>query len=621
MTTPQEFYNGTPRFKPRKISSTISQALTADTKDFTSTTPVSTDYVPVSQLQSDLDNLKTEFATTQALLDNAGQNLSLCLDVPAAVRERVARQKDPNETCWDFYKRMLAITYEYPTITLDGDGFSNSLADAGNDIVSDPFTNDEFGVLNNYDNNYDLVDQNPTSTTSTSGYDENPGKSTLLMMLFLAVLKLIVSAVFGVLKYPLKMLNRNTGYTADGVAAANTAGSDALPPSGPAAVTANFLWNITKKFIQAFAFQVGINLAISWVEKKISAGPKLNRDVERFDAVIVTGHIQNQARYSTESGWPDAVLLTNQVVAMQQQSTATQSVANYYNSSSLQNNTSSTGQNEAQIPQDMYTVLSQQTDQMSNSLGRINGAMQSPFGTDIMCCLFRYLGSFDDKFLKTAKAILLFSINKQALRFEKLDSALSNLWQVIKNAILGTMMSILSNLMQSVNNNLKSSLVIPNTSIANQCVSWNLFVQTMLEYIQNLEKSLLELMVEFNGQMRSQDKFQSLYIDGLQNSQKARKFLQIIDLILAAKASGELCNGTTIPTDAELTALYDQIKSTVGAPTTTTVNGTNTSTTTTATAVANSAINTVNFETCLKNIPANDVAKVQAWIAALKGQS
>jgi hypothetical protein len=76
---------------------------------------------------------------------------------------------------------------------------------------------------------------------------------------------------------------------------------------------------------------------------------------------------------------------------------------------------------------------------------------------------------------------------------------------------------------------------------------------------------------------------------------------------------GGLCQNSTVPTDAELQSLFEQVKTNLGNGTSTgTANGSNNLT------VTNDTLRN-QFDQCLSKVPQEKVEEVMAWIEQLTG--
>jgi|GEM_PF-4244740 hypothetical protein len=613
-----------PAFKPRRVVGGKVRGLAGKPFKPIPTPTITTD---TETLEQEFKDLKTQFDTVGALLDTNGETMRLCQNLPPVIQERYVRQKKSDESCWGFYKRMVALAMESPAIDVtNAPTNAERIAAAGNDIVSDPFGNDEFGILGTFGSD-GLPSTSPSYPTRQDGFNENPGKATLLMMLFLAILKLIVSAVFGVLKYPLKLLQKSDQESA---AATSTGFATIAPPSNG---SGGFLaiGKVIKNIIQSLAFSAAINIATDWVGKKILKGPKLSRDVERFDSLVLTGFVKETAYQSEEDYWPEAAQLFPHYHGLNKQYDASVGIFDYYKKQGLHQAdeavlaAETTGDLATQIPSDMLQILTLQKDYYKSSLDRMNRLLGGGFTDNLLCCLFRFLSANDDKFLRICQAILRISMNRQALVFESLDSALGNLWQTIQKIILSQILAILSNLFDVINKEVRKKLSIAQSSDLRDlasCVSWNAFVDNMLKYIRDIENSILDLAIDLNNSLTLQQEYQVIYIQGLEQNKEIKRLLKLIDLIVRARQNGELCKNSAIPTDAELDALYRRIGVATGSEPETGDSSTSVSSGASGSVRMTNLSGRDNFNECLKKIPQEDVEKVTAWINQLtKGQS
>jgi hypothetical protein len=271
------------------------------------------------------------------------------------------------------------------------------------------------------------------------------------------------------------------------------------------------------------------------------------------------------------------------------------------------------------IPNATKNILVLQKDFYKTALNRMATVLTATTVDNLFCCLFRYMGSFDDKFLRVCQAILRLAMNNKSISIMTLDSSLSNLWQTIQKVLLSSMIAILSNLFEEINRQVKGQLNIA-LSTKSSCASWDSVGNLLLKYIRDIENSILDLAIDLNNSLTLQDKYQEQQALVLTENKTAKKLLKIIEIVLAAKQRGELCKNTTVPTDAELSLLYNTIKDDYTEDTTDTTDTTGTETEDTT----NSSVTITahaNFNECLKKVPAEDVEKVMAWIKNLKEQS
>jgi hypothetical protein len=610
-----------PTFIPRKIKGAKVRGLTG--KPITVETP-STTYSNSDTLEQEFTDLKIQFNNVASRLDKSGETMRLCQNLPPVIQERYVRQKRSDESCWGFYKRMVAIAMSSPPIDINGGvTTAEALAGSGNDVTSNPFGLDDQDILGAFGDNNETNPNRGISEPVRDNYNENPGKQTLLYMLYLAILKLLVSMVFGVMKYPMQMYKKlsDDNTNAGSVTAGEVAGK--TPQGGGIGYT---ILKFARGLATSIMFTKAVNLAVDWAQKQINNGPKLSRDVERFDALIITGFIKETAYQSDEDYWPEAVQLYPHYDSLNKQYNASMNIFDYYKQSGLHQSdvlkqtVSTTSKTVTQIPEDMIGILTLQKDYYGSSLARMDKLLGGHFTDNLFCCLFRFLGANDDKFLRTCQAILRFAMNRQALAFESLDSSLGNLWQTIQKIILSQILSVISNLFDEINRNVKGKLNLSLSQNANDlayCLSWNVFVNNMLKYIRDIEISILDLAIDLNNSLKLQDKYQIIYIEGLEKNQTAKRLLKLIDIIIRARQNGELCRNTSVPTDTELTALYNRVDDLIDTP----VETIPTTDTTGTTTVNVTTLSQNNFNDCLKKVPQEDVEKVMAWINNLKGQS
>lgn len=620
------YYNGTPGFTPRKIrsSKTIGTAgappapPTNRTAEFAAT-PV----VNVKEQQELLQALKPKFDQVGKLLDKKGQSMTLCQNLPPSIAKRYLRQKLEGESCWAFYKRMVAISMEFPDVDVNNlQTTGQQLASHGNDILSDPFSgntiSDAFGA-----GDYDGLG----GEQRTDNFDEDPGAQTLLLMLFIAIIRLITSLIFNVAYIPMQgILGKvndlygtkedksagfigsipGIGFIAKGVFDAVSAVMTAIGPIGT-----------------IIFFEAAKNVALDLIEGIISGGPKLSRDVTRYDALIIASHVRQSSQYSHDLNWPEAAMLYNQYQSLQSQFTSVDTVYNYYSKNSLA--TSRQGQqgviNAAVMPSDLAQALVMHQNSMNSILDRMIGVLNQDITDTLVCCLIRFLGSQDLRWLQTARGILQLGINRQALVFDSLDTALANLWHTIEKVVLSALLSILYNIFDEINSNLKGDLNAALQSPlfqTNGCPPFNLFVQNMLQFIGGIEFSVLELVVNLNASLQAQDQSNEQYILGLNVNIYQRQLINLIDIILNAQQLGGLCLTSSVPTDAELQSLFEQVKSTMnnGGNNSGSAGGSNNLTVT----ATNDTLRN-QFDQCLSKVPQEKVAEVMAWIQNLTGQS
>ncbi len=640
------YFDGTPTFKPRKITGTKARGTTgtpAPTPGVVIPTPSNLDVVAAKE---DYLSIKPKFDAVAALLDKKGQTLTICQNLPASIRDRFLRNKRSDESCWAFYKRMVDLAYEFPAFDPDN---PPSLAEAmapNNDVIDDPFTFSTIGSPVTGSSTYSGL----SGEKRVNNYNEDPGKGALLLMLFLAILRLITSAIFTVAYTPMKLLlgkinelfrskeEKKTGLVGSipgigsAIAGAVTFVESALDALGAA---------LGELAVIAF-FNTAKDIALDWAEQNIAGGPKLKRDVERFDSLIVSNYVRSIAYKSTDEDWPEAAMLYPHYRALSKQTAAGADVFDYFIKDALSstrnaaNFVGSVADTASKIPADLVGILTLQKNFANSSLDRMAAILGNGFTDDLFCCLIRLVGSMDLRWLKTAQAILRLTMNRQAIVFETLDSALSNLWQTIEKVILSTILGILYNLFDEINARIKGTLTLQANSDLFQraeCVSWNLFVGNMLQFIEGIELSILDLVVDLNNSFNGQDQYQIEYTANLHNNIYAKRLLKLIDIIIRAKQFGELCRSGSVPTDEELRNIFEQVRTTfsVTGEATGVVNndsiggasGTNNvgAITSNSTQSANIDLRRLQFSECLKKVPQEKVEEVLNWIRNLSGQA
>lgn len=636
------YYEGTPNYVPRQIVSspaigTAGAPLPAPTSRTAAGIPVTS--VSVVDQQTALAALQPQFDQVASLLDAKGQTMTLCTNLPPEIAARYVRQALPGESCWAFYKRMMSIVTQFPPVDVNNlNTTAQQLANHGNDILSDPFTSstipDGFSATGDYNGE--------SGEQRLNNFDENPGESTLLLMLFIAIIRLTTSLIFNVAYTPMQgLLNKiNDLYN---IKQNQTSGLASIVPGGGfLAEAANAVVSGVSALLGALGavgtalfFEAAKDAALTLIEGIIGGGPKLSTDVTRYDALITTSYIQQNAAYSSALNWPEAVLLYPQYLALQGQQGAIGNVYTYYGANSLAN--SRQGQqgisSESVMPSDLAQVMSMHQLQLSTILTRMEGILIQDAAETLLCCLIRLLGSMSTRWLQAAGAILQLSINRQASEFESLNAALSNLWFTIEKVVLSSILGILYNLFDEINSGIKSDLnaVLQSPLFqSNGCPPWNLFAQNMLQFIGGIEQSILDLVVSLSNSLNSQDQNNQAYTQGLNNSIYARQLLNLINAILNAQELGSLCANSTVPTDAELQALFDQVK-TQFAPVTTNntavINtgnaaGSNSLTASNITTItSNTAALRSQYNQCLSKVTQQDVEQALAWIQALTGQT
>lgn len=579
-------YNGTPNFIPVPISGVMPPPAgelpgIVTPSGFANLNDMQNTFVANSGLFQQVGNM----------LDQSGSSMSLCTNAPASIQIRIMRQIQPNESCWNFYKRMLNITMQYPAINpYSQPSLAEQMASNGNNILT----------------------QASSSIAPQNSYNQNPGGTTLLDMLFLAILKLIGNAVFALVLTPIKWITDGLNSLWTTVAgssptgALGSAGATAQPNAeaggpvfGPAAGGGGLLGTIVIAAGNIFMNQL------------INSGPKLTQDVQNYDALIITNYMQSIARNSMALTWPEAVLLLPQYLALLNQQNQAQNAINYYSSNSL----SSTTQNQT-IPTQISTIFGLQNTYINNGLNRVIQGLTYSAIDNTICCLIKILGSLDPRFLNTILAILQLTQNRFGMAIQSLDSILNNLWTSIQKAILSTLLSILYNLMGEINASIMPVLQSSNGNIngatIQTCGSWNLFTANLLQFIGDAETGVLAMAVEFANSLKFQDTYQAEYVNNLQQSTYTKVLFNLIKIIQSALNAGALCAGSNIPTNQEIQNLLNSLPAGMNIA----------SQPTAGTPLAAPSIPPIKLlSNCLTNVPASELAMVEAWIQALQGQS
>lgn len=602
---PQEqaelYYKGTPSFKPRKIISTVERGTSGQPAAAPApvVSPSLGQMVSVAETQASFAALQPQFAQVAALLDQKGASLNLCNNAADNIALRILRQKHDNETCWEFYKRMLGVARTVPTIDPNNiNSFGNQLAGKGNDILNNPIS--------------------PSSGTvgdpRADSFDQDPGESNLLLMLFLAILPLITNIIFSSAFTGIKwvangvqsIINALVGgaITAPQGAAAQAQGAAANAPSGgPPIFNGDILTN------------VGIILTNAIVAVLVQNGPKLLEDVTRYDSLMISNYVQEMARTSMEPNWPEAVLLYAQYSALNEQMSSASNMFNYFSSNSL---ATSALNSSPLMPADLANVLGLQQQYTSDSLTQMTNVLTGTLVDTGFCCMLKFLGNLDPRMLMTMQGLIQVQMNGLSVQFESLDGILNNLWQQIQNTILSVVMSLLYNLLGEIESRVKPFF---NGLTPGTCVQWNLLTQNMLQYVESLENKVLSLVLEYNNSLRLQNQYTGIYTQGLGQSQYLRLLNSLLQVLIDSRAAGQLCSNSNVPTDAELNQVFLQFTGVTGlSPTgtvTTTTPGQGTGTTPApGTGAANNS-----FDNCLKMVSPEEVAQVQAWINQLKSMA
>lgn len=575
------YYNGTQNWQPPPINSnSVNNINTAPIAQV-----ISSGFVLLSDLQNTLIANSGLFQQVGNALDSAGSTMSLCNNAPASIQARIMRQIQPGESCWDFYKRMVNITMQYPAINPD----------------SQPTTAEQ--IISNGNND---IYTNPFPTGVPTNVNQNPGGATLLLMLFLAILPTIMNSVYSIILTPIKWVSNGLSSLWASLNSNILVNSSTLPAAIPTPATGN----------QSFGISGGVGAAVSLattalgnviVQAAIAAGPKLGVNVQQYDALITTSYIQQVARSSMQLTWPEAVMLLPQFLALLNQQTGAQNALNYYSSNGLAGQPNTPG--SMLVPTQMSTVLNIQNNYINSGLTGIQNTLAQSVLDNTVCCLIKALGSLDTRALNTFLGILQLTMNRYALRAQSLDSILNNLWASIQKSILTTIMSIMYNLLAEAENSLIPILQTPSPAGINLCTSWNVFSTNLLQFIKEADQSALMLASELSNSLRFQNSYQTEYTNNLTNMGYIKIISNLITIIQGALNSGALCMNSTIPTNQEIQNLLNQLPSAMNI-TPEQAGGTAIAVTSPITIVAS----------CLANVPASELAMVNSWIQALKGQ-
>src|SRR6185369_7909384 len=153
------------------------------------------------------------------------------------------------------------------------------------------------------------------------------------------------------------------------------------------------------------------------------------------------------------------------------------------------------------------------------------------------------------------QGILQLEMNGLSIRFENLDSILDNLWRSIQTAILSSIMSLMYNLFGEIQNRIKPFFLGLGPS---ECPPWALLGRNMLQYIGKIENTLLALCMEYNNSLRLHHNYTTIYANALGESQYLRLLNKLLDILIDSKLAGQLCSSSGVPTDAELTQVFNQ---------------------------------------------------------------
>lgn len=653
---PQEqnelYYNGTPTFKPRHIVSNTSIGTSGpqQTAPAPPVAPTIANMVPVADVQKNFVTLDPLFAEVATLLDQRGAGLNLCNNASENITLAILRQKHDNETCWEFYKRMYGVTKELPPLDPDNQKtFGEQLA-SKNNIASDVFNKASpisvFGSPPNYSAYGGGGEQR------VRNFDEDPGPSNFILMAFMAIIRLIISAVVAMIGQMVNSGSAPASSIGEVAKDAVTQGGDAvatvvsqLVPAPPPPPNTSAPWpeefqkgiaNIIKGlfnmlvpgggfiagFIADFVSKLVSPLIEDTIDQIIGQGPKLNRDVTRYDALSITSHVQELSRSSMAPHWPEAVMLFGQFAALQSQYNTSKNMFGYYNQNGL---TTAPVSAAPLMPGDLADVLGIQRGYTEDTLGQMKQVLTGALIETGYCCMLKFLGGMDPRFLRTLQAILQAEMNGLSIQFDSSDALLNNIWVEIQSIILGTLMQIIFNLVGEIEQQVKPFFL---GLTPGSCIQWNFLAESMLQYIRKLEGKLLDLVLEFNNKLRMQHDYTTEYTKGLGQSQYLRLLNSLLQVLIDSKIAGLICNNSNIPTDIELSQVFTQFSNLVGyqplLPTGTTVNtapgqGTGTTPSGPTGPSGKSSINT--FDDCLKRVSPEEVAQVQAWINQLKSMA
>jgi hypothetical protein len=650
---PQEqndlYYNGTPVFKPRHITSNVSTGTSGPPPAAPApVSPTIAKMVPVKDVEANFVKIEPLFKEVADLLDKRGAGLNLCNNASENITLAILRQKHDNETCWEFYKRMYGITREVPPLDPDKQRtFGEQLASKNQIALNDPINSASPISVLGAPPNYSAYGGG--GEQRINNFDEDPGPANFILMAFMAIIRLIISAVVNMIG---QMVNSGSNATSSIGEIATTAvkgGSDpaavlaaALVPAPPPPPNTSAPWpkefqkgiaNIIKGlfnmlvpgggfiagFVADFVSQLVSPLIEDGIDEIIGKGPKLNRDVTRYDALSITSHVQELSRTSMAPHWPEAVMLFAQFSALQSQYNNSKSMFGYFNQNGL---TTAPVTSAPLMPSDLADVLGIQIGYSRDSLGQMRDVLAGTLIESGYCCMLKFLGGMDPKFLRTLQAILQAEMNGLAIQFDSSDAMLNNIWMEIQSIILGTLMSLLFNLVGEIEQQVKPFFLGLNPG---GCIQWNFLTESMLQYIRKLEDKLLSLVLEFNNKLRMQHDYTTEYAAGLGQSQYLRLLNSLLQVLIDSRISGLICGSSNIPTDTELAQVFTQFSNLVNyqplSPVAVTV-GTSPGQGTGTTPSGSTGNSTNNgFDDCLKKVSPEEVAQVQAWINQLKGMA
>jgi hypothetical protein len=585
------FKNRVPEFQPRKITQGA---------DLLAPSIPNPEPIPpaASSTQDEVVTLLEEWnKTTQRLdhlgtiLDAQGNLMNICRNLPPVIAERYLKHKLPEESCWAFYKRMVALAQQHPEI----DWNSTFAEDVANQThPSDASVTGDFDMIPEVDEN----------GATTPDFNQNPGKIKLLLMLFLAILKWIVSGIIAVAFAPFQWLENKW---------------NSVEILGARLPQIHFVAEFKTK-------------AIKWAEDLISRWTKqynlnLTQDVERMDATIFVAHIEESVAKSDAQYWPESALLYSKYYALRRNHEQGESVIRKF-AADVQNtgvNTleavAQTATTAYQMPKDLYDLFTLQKDYTETSIYDMETLLTRQFGDNLFCCIFRLLGSYQVKMLKAAKLLLKLSLNRHAIYITTLGTMLNNVLVTVIRGVLLEIFKTVYAAINIVNNEIKQYLfgrvqssLDDRISGASKCISYELFIQTLLQFINELENSILDLVLDFRNSLNQQNEYTRLYIGALTQSKYIKRMLRLIDIILEAKSRGELCKTSAVPTDQEILDLWPVIQddpdfgglSPTGLPGTTPPGGDTESS------------HRVIFDDCLQKVPREDLEMVMNWITRLQ---
>ena len=585
------YYNGIPTFQPPPIVGNPTAGTTGAPPAAPTSITVPVAYsVPIAPEITKLQALEAQFAQVGLLFDQKGSSMNICQNLPPEIAVRYLQEVRPGETCWQFYKRMIAVVQ---TITPPN---TATLTTTGQQLT--------------VNGNNTIATQAATNPGTLPNYNDNPGGPTLQYMLFVAIIVPIANLILDAV-YPI------------GLQFATQLGSIITVfgiPVTPAVTDLAY----------TIAFQAVKQPFLDLVQQIVNAGPTLSENVTNYNALIITNHMQQTAQYSTALNWPEAAMMYSQYSALTGQITAMNAAYSYFTQGY-------TGQSRATIntqlgagaamPADMAQLMQLHQSQASGMLNNMAAVLTQDITDTLICCLIRLLGSQSPRWLQTVMALLQLTINRQAQQFTSLDAGLNNIWAQIEKVIMYEVLAQIYNLFDELNNTIKSDLnaVIQSPFFqSGACPPWNLFSQNMLQFIGGTELSILELATSLMHSLQAQTESNNNYTATMNTNIYARQLINLIQTIQNAQQLGSICQTSSVPTDAELQLLFDQLK-TQFIPIVTSSNPTSPgSPTGTSTTNVNSTAQAAlmnQFDKCLAQVPQAQVEEMMAWIAQLTGQT